>query len=313
MLAPTRNRAWLISITPRVNARKGPLSGDTRVFRITGMADTAECRIGTSPMLDLVGSPAEIYERHSVPRFGLSWARDLVDLVAPAAGERVLDVACGTGAVTRLVAERVGAQGSVLGLDIDAAMLAVARSVVTHPNVAWREASVMALPFDTGRFDLVLCQQGLQFFSDRLQALGEMRRVLRPDGRIGVSCWRSAEESPAYAAIEQALGRRFGRERSALPRFALSDEAQMRVLIEDAGFRAVRIHNRTMLVDWPSTTLFVRAITAGAPTMMGALGEQDDAVLSAIAAEVEAEMGVFLREGGGLRFPMGNRHVIACA
>jgi ubiquinone/menaquinone biosynthesis C-methylase UbiE len=277
------------------------------------MADTAECRIDTSPMLDLVGSSAEIYERHSVPRFGLSWARELVDLVAPAAGERVLDVACGTGAVTRLAAERVGPQGVVVGLDVDAAMLAVARRVVTHANVVWREASVMALPFDTGAFDLVLCQQGLQFFSDRRRALREMRRVLRPDGRIGVSCWRSAEDSPAYAAIEQALRRRFGRERSALPRFALSDEAQIRALIQDAGFREVRIHNRTMLVEWPSTTLFVRAIAAGAPTMMGALGQQEDAVLSAIAAEVEGEMGAFLQEGGALRFPMGNRHLTARA
>src|SRR5437867_7780828 len=128
------------------------------------MAGTAERRIDTSPMLDLARSPAEIYERHSVPRFGLLWARDLVDLVAPKAGERALDVACGTGAVTRLVAERVNPTGSVVGLDVNAGMIAVARSRVTSLNVEWREASVLELPFADGSFDLVICQQGLQFF-----------------------------------------------------------------------------------------------------------------------------------------------------
>ncbi len=262
---------------------------------------------------DLSGSPAEIYERHSVQRFGLRGARDLVDLVAPAAGERAVDVACGTGAVTRLVAEHVAPGGRVIGLDIDTAMLAVGRSVANRPNVAWLRAEAPGLPLDVGVFDLVLCQQGLQFLSDRLQALREMRRVLRSGGRLGISCWRSAEDSPPYAAIERALGRRLGSERSALPRFALDDGGQLRSLIEDAGFRAVRVHRRTMLVEWPSTDLFVRAIAAGAPAMMGALGEQDETVLSTISAEVETDMHAFLQESGALRFPMGNHIVTARA
>jgi SAM-dependent methyltransferase len=264
-------------------------------------------------MRDLSGSPAEIYERHSVPRFGLMWARDLVDLVPPATGERALDVACGSGAVTRLLAERVAPAGRAIGLDIDVAMLEVARSVVTHPSVAWVKGEALRLPFDDGVFDLVFCQQGLQFFQDRLQALREMRRVLRSSGRLGVSCWRCAEDSPPYAAIQRALARHVGRERSALPRFALGDGILIRTLIEDAGFRDVRVHPRTLMVEWPSTDLFVRAITAGAPTMMGALGEQDETVLSVISTEVEAEMDAFLQGSGALRFPMGNRHVIARA
>jgi ubiquinone/menaquinone biosynthesis C-methylase UbiE len=262
---------------------------------------------------DLGGSAAENYERHSVPRFGLMWARDLVDVVAPASGEWALDVACGTGAVTRLVAKHVAPSGRVIGLDVDAAMLAVGRTVVLHPNVVWLNAEASRLPFERGAFDLVFCQQGLQFFSDRLQALREMRRVLRSGGRLGISCWRSAEDSPPYAAIQRALERRLGRERGALPRFALGDGVQLRTLIEDAGFREVHIHRRTMMVEWPSTDLFVRAITAGAPTMMGALGEQNDTALSAISAEVETEMHDLLHENGALRFPMGNHHVTARA
>ena len=192
-------------------------------------------------------------------------------------------------------------------------MLAVGRSVVNRPNVAWLTAGALGLPFDAGVFDLVLCQQGLQFFSNPLQALREMRRVLRSGGRLGISCWRSAEDSPPYAAIERALGRRLGPERSALPRFALGDGGQLRRLIEDAGFSEVRVHRRATLVEWPSTGLFVRAIAAGAPTMMGALGKQDETVLSAISAEVETDMRAFLQESGALRFPMGNHHVTARA
>jgi ubiquinone/menaquinone biosynthesis C-methylase UbiE len=222
-------------------------------------------------------------------------------------------VACGTGAVTRLVAERVGHVGRAVGLDIEGAMLGVARTVVTTPNVAWVTGEALRLPFDDGVLDLVFCQQGLQFFADRLQALREMGRVLRSGGRLGISCWRSAEDSPAYAAVQRALARQVGPERSALPRFALSDGVQLRALIEDAGFREVRIHSRTLPVEWPSTDLFLRAIIAGAPAMMGALSEQDDAALSVISKEVEAEMHPFLQESGALRFPMGNHHVTALA
>ena len=154
--------------------------------------------------LDLTGAPAEIYERHLVPRFFLPWARDLVHLVAPKPGERALDVACGTGAVTRLVAESVEPGGRVVGLDVNAGMLAVARLAVASPNVEWREASALELPFGNGSFDIVVCQQGLQFFPDRPLALRQMRRVLRPRG-----VWAYPVGAPLLRALlmRQSSGR----------------------------------------------------------------------------------------------------------
>jgi len=263
--------------------------------------------------LDLTGAPAEIYERHLVPRFFLPWARDLVDLVAPRPGEGALDVACGTGAVTRLVAERVAPEGRVVGLDVNAGMIAVARSLVSAPNIQWREASVLELPFGDGAFDLVICQQGLQFFPDQPLALRQMRRVLVPGGRLGVSCWRTSTESPAYAAIEHALARRLGSERSKLPPFSLSDAGQLRKLIEGAGFRQVEVESKMKMVEWPSTNLFVRATAASAPTMLGSLAEQGDAVLAEIASEVAAEVQPFRQADGGIKFPMGNNLLTARA
>jgi len=259
-----------------------------------------------SQIPDLSGSPAEIYERYNVPRFFLPWARELVNMVAPRPGEHVLDVACGTGAVTRLIAERVEPGGKVVGLDVNGGMLAVGRSLVTNPNVEWREASVLELQFDDGTFDLVICQQGLQFFPDRPLALRQMRRVLVPGGRLGVSCWRTSAESPAYAAIERALARRLGSERGKLPPFAMSDGGQLQKLIEGAGFREIQVDSKTKMVEWPSTNVFVRATAAAAPTMLGSLAEHGDAVLSEIVAEVEEEIQPFRQADGGIRFPMGN-------
>jgi ubiquinone/menaquinone biosynthesis C-methylase UbiE len=263
--------------------------------------------------LDLSGSPAEIYERYLVPRFFLPWARDLIEAVAPKPGEHVLDVACGTGAVTRLVAERVAPGGSVVGLDVNAGMIAVARLSVAGPKVAWREANVLELPFGDSAFDIVVCQQGLQFFPDRPLALRQMRRVLGPRGRLGLSCWRTSTESPAYAAIERALARRLGEEKSSLPPFALSDPGHLEKLVEGAGFREIKVQSKTKMVEWPSVNVFVRATAASAPTMLGSLAEQGDAVLSEIVAEVEADTERFRSADGEIRFPMASNLLTARA
>src|SRR5262245_23622242 len=116
---------------------------------------------------------AELYQRYLVPAVTAPWAADLVARAQLRAGERVLDVACGTGVVARLAAERVGAGGRVVGLDVNAGMLAVARSLEPVPGAAieWCEASVLEMPFAPATFDVALCQFGLQFFPDRPLAL----------------------------------------------------------------------------------------------------------------------------------------------
>jgi ubiquinone/menaquinone biosynthesis C-methylase UbiE len=125
------------------------------------------------------GSAAELFQRYVVPRITSLWAKDLVDRACVQAGESVLDVACGTGVVTRLAAEQSG-NGRVVGLDLNADMLRVARGV-THVggiSIEWYEGSALALPFKDGAFNIVLCQLGLQFFPDKYLALHEMARVL---------------------------------------------------------------------------------------------------------------------------------------
>ena len=103
-------------------------------------------------------SPGEIYQREMVPASFARWAPDLVGLAALRPGERVLDVACGTGVVTRLAAERVGDGGRVVGLDVNADMLAAARGASPGSRIEWREGSALTVPFPDADFDAVLCQ-----------------------------------------------------------------------------------------------------------------------------------------------------------
>src|SRR5215207_7678703 len=114
------------------------------------------------------GSAAENYERYFVPAIAAPLAAELIEVAALDAGERVLDVACGTGIVTRLAAERVAPSGSVAGLDVNPAMLAVARTVAA-PGAAieWHQSDAQATRFPDDAYDAAVCQMGLQFFPDK--------------------------------------------------------------------------------------------------------------------------------------------------
>ena len=155
----------------------------------------------------MTGSGPEAYERHLVPAIFAPWAAVLVDLPRLQPGERVLDAACGTGVVARAAAARVGAAGGVTGVDLNPGMLEVARAAAGEAgqSIAWREGNLEALPFADGEFDVVLCQQGLQFCPDKAAAAFELRRVLRDGGRLALSVWRDIRHFPYMLAVTGAL------------------------------------------------------------------------------------------------------------
>ena len=159
-------------------------------------------------------SPAEIYEYHMVPAIFAPWVPALLGLAAPQIGERFLDVACGTGVVARHAVSRIGPTGRVVGLDMNPKMLDMARA--RGPSVEWKEGDAQALPFADREFDMVVCQQGLQFFPNRDVALREMHRVLAPGGRLALALWSEIESSPGHDALAQGLERHIGPEAAAL-------------------------------------------------------------------------------------------------
>jgi ubiquinone/menaquinone biosynthesis C-methylase UbiE len=207
-------------------------------------------------------------------------------------GERILDIACGTGIVARLAAERIGA-GQVVGLDLNPGMLAVARSVSGrhHPPIEWQQGSALELPFRDGSFDVALCQLGLQFFPDRTVALREMLRVLVPGGRLALSVYSAIERTPVALALVQALDQHLGPGASAVKRseHALADADELKRLVADAGFTDVTLEPVTQTIRFASPRDYVRLQIAATPMtamVAGMESERRNAVIDAITASL---------------------------
>lgn len=243
------------------------------------------------------GNPPANYERYFVPAIGAPLAEDLVRVAALRAGERVLDVACGTGVVARLAAREVGDAGSVAGLDPNPGMLAVARAA-TPPalRIDWHEAGAEAMPLPDAAFDCVLCQMGLQFMADRHAALGGMRRVLVPGGRLVLNV--PGPTPPLFAVMREALARHAGAGAAAFVDqvFSLHDVHAMRDLAGDAGFDEASASSGTRSLRLPVPEAFLWQYVQSTP-LAGAVARLDEAHRRALETEVLAGWRPFVDDG----------------
>ncbi len=151
---------------------------------------------------------AEVYEELFVPALFQEWPERVLDAASVNAGERFLDVACGSGVLARYAADRVGESGKVTGLDVNDGMLSVARRIA--PGIEWESGRAEDLPFPDGSYDAVGCQFGLMFFDDRVGAIREMMRVLSPGGRMATVVWDSLDHSPGFFMLANLLQTFFG-------------------------------------------------------------------------------------------------------
>ena len=208
-------------------------------------------------------SAAEVYEEFFVPALFQEWAPRMAEAARLAPGQKVLDVACGTGVLAREAATRVAPGGSVAGLDRNEGMLAVAR--LRAPAIEWRVGRAEALPFDAGAFDAVVSQFGLMFFEDRAAALKEMWRVLRPGGRLAVAVWDALDHSPGYSDMTKLLQRLFGDRIANELRapFALGDPEIFRSLFAQAGIANVAIRTPAGTARFPSLESWVHTDVKG--------------------------------------------------
>jgi ubiquinone/menaquinone biosynthesis C-methylase UbiE len=155
------------------------------------------------------GAIPELYERYLVPMIFAPYAADMARRAAALQPARVLEVAAGTGALTRELAQQLPAEASIVATDLNPPMLKRAQAVGTSRPVTWQTSDAMQLPFDDGSFDLVVCQFGVMFFPDKPKAFAEALRVLGPGGALLFNVWDRIEENDFAHTTSQALARLF--------------------------------------------------------------------------------------------------------
>lgn len=242
---------------------------------------------------------AEVYESFFVPALFNQFAPAAAEALGLAPGQRMLDVACGTGVLAREALRHVLPGGAVTGLDRNDGMLAVARRLA--PSIDWRSGRAESLPFEAASFDAVGCQFALMFFDDRSAALSEMWRVLRPGGRLAVAVWAPLAEAPGYRDLARLLHRLFGAATAAALEapFVLGEEAPLLALFRAAGIAGATLARVGGTARFASIEAWLHTEIRGW-TLAEAIDDQDFARLQ---REALRELRSYADRDGRVAFP----------
>lgn len=243
---------------------------------------------------------AEAYENLLVPALFAEWTHRLADAANIQGGQHVLDVACGTGILARIIAERIGSDGSVSGVDANPGMLAVANRIA--PEIEWREGDAEALPYEDNSFDAVVCQFGLMLFSSPKTALQEMKRVLRPGGNLAAAVFGSQDDLPAYAAMADVYGRLVDKSVGDALRmpFSMGDTDTLVSVFASAGISSIEMTTEEGTARFSSVRDMVLSDVKGWFPFAGIHLDED--TIEAVTEEAEIALKAFQTSGGAVEF-----------
>lgn len=261
--------------------------------------------VGSVETFQISVDAAEVYETKFVPALFGEWAPHLVEAAGVGPGQSILDVACGTGVVARAAADRIGATGRVVGLDINEGMLVVARRL--RPNIDWKHGDAADLPFPDASFDVVLCQASLMFFPDRARALREMARVVTAGGTVAVQVWASLESQPSYGTFIDVAAHHAGPEAIDLlsSYWVLGDLDLVAALFEAAGLEVTATRTRTGTARFDSIDDLVKTEVESTPL----IDRISDEVYESILKDSRTALKPFTAEDGKAEVPIEG-HVI---
>lgn len=246
----------------------------------------------------------EMYEQWLVGPLFRPWAELTLEELELSPGDRVLDIACGTGIVARVAKERLGDAGYIVGIDISSDMLSVARAQA--PRIDWREGNAIALPLRDGeQFNVVVCQQGMQFFPEMTAAAAQMRRALAKGGRLAVAAWRSDDEIPFFRALRRVAERHLGAIID--QRYSFGDAAALEALLRGAGFDGVQSRKISRTIRFTEGAPFLRLNTMALVGMSAAGKAMADEERKRVVEEIVGESVPVLQQysdGSGLLFEL---------
>jgi len=192
----------------------------------------------------LTGFNPEIYDRYSVPIYFEPYALDLFNRIDPAPLKSVLEIACGTGAVTRYLRKTLLPETKLVASDLSSDMLEYAKKKLQNEKIEWVIADACQLPFADDSFDLVVCQFGYMFAPDKPKAFREAYRVLRVGGSLLIATWDSIEFNEATQIVRGTFIKMFGGlpPESLLP-FSMNDDHELKLLFEASGFKDISVEH----------------------------------------------------------------------
>jgi ubiquinone/menaquinone biosynthesis C-methylase UbiE len=241
------------------------------------------------------------YEDLFVPALFNAWTKHLVEGAKIQEGSHVLDVACGTGVLTRSALARAGANGRVVGADPAPGMLAAAKEI--EPAIDWVLCSAESLEVDDGVFDCVISQFGMMFFEDRQKSAEEMFRALKPGGSLAIAVWRSVEHNPAYADIISVLEEHVGTaaaDASRLP-YSLGNADEVTAVLEGSGFSEISVEAKTETAKFPSSRQMVEAELRGWLPLFDIFLTEDK--INEVLMESDKTLGKYAGPSGEAVFP----------
>jgi len=269
-----------------------------------------DLQMSTVSYRDFTGTAAENYQRYFVPAIAMPVSAGLLETVRLQPGERVLDVACGSGVIARLAAEAVGSTGSVTGIDLAPDMIAVARATraPAEPSIDWHLGDATSLPFPDDTYDSVLCQMGLMFISDRSAAIAEMRRTLVPGGRVVVSTPGAIQ--PPFEILERALVEHIGADLGGFVRavFSMHDPGAVASILRGADLRDVTATTKQAMLQLPAPAEFLWQYINLTP-MAPIVDRAPAAAKKAMERDIVERWQPFVGEGGAV---LGEQPMVIC-
>jgi ubiquinone/menaquinone biosynthesis C-methylase UbiE len=258
-------------------------------------------------------NPASAYQSYFGPAIFEPLADHVVSAAPPEVGQQVLDLACGTGIVARRAAPLAGTSGRVVGVDLNPAMLEIARTIGAPDGapIEYRQGDATDLDLPVDSFDLCYCQQGLQFLPDRAAGVASMRRAVGDGGRAVVAVWRGLDHHPLYAALAEAeephLTRLAGLSSAQLTApFSLGDPDDLAEMLRTGGFDSVELLARTVQARFGDADHFVAHLLTAYTAVVPAFAEDPERFadfVDAVTAETKDAVEEY-RTGDHVVVPM---------